>query len=153
MNFAHFFDAVKAYESGAARGDSSGQARLTELANALVDHMLVKFDRIEGYERDFAPELIDEKEDESALAVLHSIWRVYEDWAEEAEPLYERIERMPSARHSVRELDELSKRIGSARARLTVRPEEVLEGHRQARRGETVALEVMRNELRARHGA
>jgi hypothetical protein len=152
MSFVKFFNSIEEYEAQASAGGSGTPSRLAGLANALVDHALEKHRRLEAYERDFGPDMEDERKDESALHVLRAIWQVYEEWLEEAEPLFNRVKRLPSARQTLADLDTLRDTIGGVRARLSVTPEEVLEGHQQARRGEAIPLEVLRNGLRARRG-
>jgi hypothetical protein len=155
MKLAHFYESV-ANLDGVSLGTPDGApARQVELANELVQQLRHQYDHIEAYQRKYNPSLEDEKDDPKALEVLRSIWRMFDGWLAEAEPVYDAVRQLPAARHVVQGLDELRDKVFASKARAQVKPEDIIRGMQQLRRGEGIRTTVqeLRNELHARRGA
>jgi hypothetical protein len=155
MKLAHFYESVgqvDPLDPSAAPADAPWRV---ELANEVVQHLRNEYDRFAAYEEKYSPTLDDEKDDVHALEVLRSIWQMFEAWVEEAEPVYQRVRRLPAASQLVSGLDELRDDIGFSLARLALTPEDELRGACQLRRGEGIrtTVEAFRDDLRARRGA
>lgn len=155
MKLAHFYESVGQIDPLNPSAEPADAPWRLELARDVVQHLRNEYDRLETYEEKYSPALEDEKDDAHALEVLRSIWQMFEAWVNEAKPVYEHVRGLPSARELIPELDELRDNIGFSLVRLALTPEDELRGVCQLRRGEGIrmAVEELRNELRARRGA
>ena len=82
-----------------------------------------------------------------------AIHRLFQEWAAEAEEVLKRIAGVKSLELELDATAALRQELGFARARLTVTPEKLARGRSQARAGQTIPIEVLRNELQARRRA
>jgi hypothetical protein len=133
MSVASLFDAVQEHD----------RSRFVEM---LVKSSREDYARLREYEEEFGPSLADEKKDSAALELFRSIWKLYEQWANEAEQVLARVRVVAGA-------ERLRDDYGAARARLTINPESIIVAKQQLRRGEGIPVEVLRDELRRRRGA
>lgn len=154
MNLAHFYDSVGQVDPLNPDAPPTDAPWRLELANELVQHLRNEYDRLESYEEKYSPTLEDEKDDAHALEVLRSMWQMFDAWVKEAEPVYQRVRRLPAAANPVAELDGLRDDIGFSLARLSMAPEALLRGEQQLRRGEGIRTTVqeLRDVLHARRG-
>jgi hypothetical protein len=81
---------------------------------------------------------------------MRSVWRLYFQWADEAEQVLERADALARPDRRIAGLKELNEAFGRARARLTVTPEQIARAKEQARRGQIVPAKELRDELHAR---
>jgi hypothetical protein len=147
MSVTTLFDTLERQQGGA-----SLNSPLVQLANHLVEAAQADYQRMREYEQSFGPSLEREEEDQDALELLRSIWRMFEGWVEEAERVHQRVSRLPAASQAVPALNDLLDNIGRVRARLALSPEDIILGKQQSRRGEVVPVEALRDDLRARRG-
>lgn len=155
MKLAHFYESVGSLDPADAGMEAADSPRRTQLAKRIVNDLLDDYVRLMGYEKKYLPNLADERGDARSLAVLHSFWRMFEDWVSEAEPIYERVKGLPALCLAIPNINELRDAIIFARLRLRVTPEDELESARRCRRGDCIRTTVqeLRNELRARRRA
>lgn len=115
----------------------------------MVAELRDEYRRIRNYEEVYGdfPEDLD---DGTELELLRSIWRMFDRWAEEAEEVLARAKLLKAAGETIADLDGLEDDYWRSRARLSVTPEQIIHSKQQARRGEIIPVEVLRNELRAR---
>jgi hypothetical protein len=143
MSVASLFEPVQGYD----------RSQVVRLVEKLIKSAREDFVRLKEYESEFSPTLTDGKDDQAALPVLRSIWELWEQWAREAETLVSRFRELQSAGHDVAGIDGLLDDFSFAQARLKMHPENHVTAMQQIRRGEAVAAEGLRNELRRRRGA
>lgn len=155
MKLAQFYESVETPDPAGAGMEAADSPRRTQLAKRIVNDLLDEHARLVGYEKQYLPNLADERGDARSLAVLHSFWQMFEAWVNEAEPVYERVKDLPALCLAIPNIDELRDAIIFARLRLRVKPEDELESARRWRRGECIRTTVqeLRNELRARRRA
>jgi hypothetical protein len=155
MKLAHFYESVGTLDPAEAGMEAADSPRRTQLAKTIVNDLLDEYARLMRYEKQYLPNLADERGDARSLAVLHSFWQLFEAWVNEAEPIYARVKDLPALRLAIPNIDELRDAIVFARLRLRVTPEQELESARRCRRGECIRTTVqeLRNELRARRRA
>jgi hypothetical protein len=126
---------------------------VARLVEKLVKSSREDYARLKDYEAEFGPSLADEKDDEAALQVLRSIWALYAEWARDAEQVLARVKDLKASGHLIPEADGLFDDYSFARAQLAMKPEGIIRGMQQIRRGEVIPVEVLRDELRRRRGA
>jgi predicted transcriptional regulator len=123
-------------------------ARAVELAGQLVDVSLSERRRISQLEADFAP--VDGGDDQAAMEIERSIYSLYQEWAAEAEQVLVRIRRLLASGFDVKDAEAMENAYASTLSRLKFTPERTARGIEQARRGQFVPAEDLRNELRSR---
>ena len=136
-----------------ARSDASGQessTRLARFANRLVESVLLDLDRLRNDERALMAARAGDENDGLDLDVVRSLWELYAQWAQEAEEVLTRARSLRAARPAVRDVARLEDAYGSVRARLSVTPEQVMQGRQQVRQGDGVPAKELRDELRSR---
>jgi hypothetical protein len=145
MTAVALFDAL-ALRAGVP-ADESRSGGLISLAERLIEQSLSDLARVREYEVQFgSPELTSP----SAIDVLTSVYRLYEQWAREAEQVRSRLEALRQTGHSVPASDSLEDAYGRVRARLEVTPEKMSRALEQVRQGEIVSGQGLRDELRTR---
>ncbi len=155
MKLAHFYESVATPDPADVGTDAADSPRRIQLAKTIVSDLLKEYDRLAGYEKQYGPNLADERGDARSLAVLQSFWQMFDAWLGEAEPMYERVKDFPALDSAIPNIDDLRDAIIFARLRLRVTPEDELESSRRFRRGECIhtTVQELRNELRARRRA
>lgn len=147
MTALPLFDAL-VRQSTPSEHAGPAEGRLTEFAEKLVADSLAEFARISEYERQFVwPVELDPAAD---LAVMRATWRLYLEWADEAEQVLDRVSVADSSGGAVVGVTELNLALGRTRARLTVTPEQIARSKEQARQGQFVPAKELRDELNAR---
>jgi hypothetical protein len=145
MTAVSLFDVLVGHGAGtpAAPGDL-----LTQFAGSLVAAALADFERLREYEQQFATARLREPVQE--LERDRVVWRLYAEWADEAEQVLDRARARVAGGAAIEGLDRLDDVIGRTRARLSVTPEQIARGREQARQGQFVPAKGLRDELHAR---
>jgi hypothetical protein len=147
MTAVTLFDAF-ANAGGGPDGDERPREELLLLAQKLVAAALSDLQRLRDYEvQCFAH---DWRDRELHRSLTRSIYELYQQWATEADQVLERVRALAGAGNPVLDAEKLERACGSVQARLQLTPEQIERATEQARRGDTVPAEVLRNELRAR---
>jgi len=147
MTAIPLFDALVRQDIEGALPDPDRPYRLAQLAEKLVDSVLADLDRIGEYERQFgSPDVYGD----SAVEVLQSIYKLYEDWEGEAEQVLTRARQVSGRGKHIDRLGQLEDACGRVYARLGITPEKMARSIEQLRTGRVVSAETIRNELRAR---
>jgi hypothetical protein len=147
MTAVTLFDAFARARGGAGGGEPS-DGEIVSLAHKLVSAALADLQRLRDYELQcFARDWRDADLHRNLTRSLHGL---YQQWARDAEEVVERVRSLSAAGTPVAGADQLEEACGSVLARLQLAPDQIERGTAQARRGETVPGEVLRNELRAR---
>ena len=103
--------------------------------------------RLNKYEIDFgSPELHDPQ----AAEVLRSVFDLYVQWAAEADQLLARAETLERSNQLHAKAEQLADACAKVHARLGVTPEKMARALEQARTGQVIPAETIRDELRAR---
>jgi hypothetical protein len=149
MTAVALFDAFARARGGAGGGGGGPpDGELVSLAHKLVIAALADLQRLRDYEvQCFAH---DWRDADLHRSLTRSLYDLYQQWSTDAEQVLERVRALTAAGKAVADADLLEDACGSVRARLQLTPEQVERATAQARRGETVPAEVLRNELRAR---
>jgi hypothetical protein len=129
--------------TGTGRADPDDP--LTRFAGSLVAAALADFQRLREFEQQFATARLSEPAQE--LERDRVVWRLYAEWADEAEQVLDRARTRVAAGAAVEALDRLDDLIGRTRARLSVTPEQIARGREQARQGQFVPAKGLRDEL------
>jgi hypothetical protein len=146
MSGTSLFDILVANRAHGEEGEDASS--IPWLAQDLLSASLADLERLREYERRFATSAASEPLSE--LAVLRSIFKMYEHWAEDAEQVLVRVRALrPEELPSV-EVNRLDDAIGTILARLTVGPERIVKSKEQARQGQFVPAKELRDELHAR---
>jgi hypothetical protein len=144
MTAIPLFDALARARSSDPRDD---QADAVPMAERLIDASISDLKRIDEYEKEFGqPDL----HSSSAVEILTSVYRLYEQWAGEAEQILRRMRPLVSNGQSLPSAASLEDAYGRVQARLGLTPEKIARGIEDARQNRTVPGEVIRDELRAR---
>jgi hypothetical protein len=143
MSVASLFQSVQEYD----------RSRVVRLVEKLVKSAREDYARLQDYEAEFGPSLVDPKDDEAALQLFRSIWSLYETWARDAEQVLARVDELEASGHVIPARPDLARDLGFTLVRLKVDPASIIRGKQQARRGEAIPVEVLRHELRRRRGA
>lgn len=117
-------------------------------AEKLIAGCLTDIGWLRSSEHDLGLASVDDPSKE--LELRRAIFCLLDQWAHEAEEVYVRALSLRRAGMAVRRIDELNDEIGRVRARLTVRPEQLVSARQLAREGKTVAAKELRDELNAR---
>jgi len=121
--------------------------RSAEVALHLVHSALAELEQIESLDRHVAPEDPDEF-DRKGASLLRGM---YERWADETAELLERVGRLEQQiSTTIHGADMLHHAYGRTRARLSISLDDMEQSLREAARGDTVTLEEVRRDLRAR---
>lgn len=121
---------------------------LTQFAGSLVAAALADFERLREYEQKFATARLSEPAQE--LERDRAVWRLYAEWADDAEQVLSRARARAAAGAPILGLDRLDDAIGRVRARLSVTPEQLASAREQVRQGQFVPAKELRDELHAR---
>lgn len=145
MTAVALFDVV----AGETAGLPPGQPKevLAHLAERLIDTALADLRRIEEDERQFGSPTL---ESPAALNLLRSVYRLFEQWAGDAEQVLIRVRGLISGGHVIPQAEALEDAYARVRARLKLTPEQTAKAMEQVRQGQMVSGEDLRNELRAR---
>ncbi len=129
-----------------ARGTRS--AASAGLAAALVRDLVADLARLRVYEQFFGPPA---GADASRMDEWdRTVWDLYHDWSNEAAKLLDRVRQPDSALPNLAELED---GYGRTMARLSVTPAQTARARRDARAGNTLPIQALRDELRARRRA
>jgi hypothetical protein len=139
------YDAL-AQAGGAADEPIAG--RLRWVAERLLAGALADLQRVRELEEQCLTQ--DWRDAELHRRLTRSIYDLYREWATEAEQLLGRVQRPAGAAALIPRVDELDDAFWRVRARLQLTPEQIEHATEQARRGQTIPAEELRNELRAR---
>jgi hypothetical protein len=144
MTAIPLFDALVRARSSDPRDD---QADAVPIAERLIDASISDLKRIDEYEKEFGqPDL----RSSSAVEILTSVYRLYEQWAGEAEQILRRVRPLVSSGQSIASAASLEDVYGRVQARLGLTPEKIARAIEDARQNRTIPGEVIRDELRAR---
>ena len=136
-----------------ARSAASGNqrsAQLARFADRLVASVLTDLDRLRADEQAILSARAGEEDDGLDLEVVRSLWDLYAHWSQDAEQVIARVRPLVSDADTTRQLDRLEDAYGSVKARLSVRPEAVVQGREQVRQGAGISARELRDELRTR---
>jgi hypothetical protein len=122
--------------------------RLEFLTEELIATALADLERLEKLEREFVPKRTTPAESELELRRL--VWRLFNDWADDAEQLWNRVKALKKSSVSYNGAERLEEAIGKTKARLNVTPEQLSAAVAQARDGQFVPAKELRDELRSR---
>lgn len=150
MTVVPLFDLLERQEQAAADAAPQGGRPSVRLVERAAAALREDFRRLRELEREFGNAADD---DAAELELLRSVWRMFDDWAREAEQVLARLGRVETAGRVVPHADGLRDDYGFARARLSITPEQVIRAKQQVRRGEVVSAKELRDELRARMGS
>src|SRR4051812_47354035 len=104
-----------------AKGDDADAAPLARFAEQLVASALADYKRIVAYEETFV--LTSRREDHASdLELLRPVWKLYQDWADEAEQVLARALSVSPEGRGAPDIAELYNALGGVRARLTLSP-------------------------------
>lgn len=124
--------------------DSTAPSRLAE---QLIDASLADLARLNLYEKDFgSPEL----DDPMIIDVLRSIFELYAQWLTEADQILARARTLKASGKLRAKADQLADACARVHARMGVTPDKLARAVDQARTGQVVPVETIRDELRAR---
>jgi hypothetical protein len=146
MTAVSLFDLLA--REGSSSSDDSPQASLAELAQTLVSDMLADWKRLKEYEQRYSPSL--QEDPQLALEITRSIYLMFQEWAREAEQVLARVQKLAASGQQRADIAALEDAHAFAMARLKLTPEKLAQAMQQARSGNTVPAEELRNELRAR---
>ena len=121
---------------------------LARFAELLLEAALSDLERLGEYERQFAS--APRRDAGQEVEVRGTVWRMYADWADEAEGLLARARSLAAAGAAVSGSDRLDHTIGRVRARLSVTPEQTARAIEDARQGRVIPAKELRDELHAR---
>jgi hypothetical protein len=149
MTAVSLFDLVERF---ARDHEPLTSARLGGLAEKLCRSLADDLERLREYEKEFAAAAAADTDDDDAaeLEILRSIWRLYDAWAQEAEQVLSRVNRLEAAGQAINAAAQLREGYGRVRARLSVTPEQIVKAKQQVRQGHVVPVKELRDELRAR---
>lgn len=149
MTILMLFDALSRQEPPtAASGETEHSQIPGQFAEELVLAAIADHDRLRAYERRFAWAPMQDSGQE--LEVRQSVWRVFANWADEAEGVLLRARSLAAKGRAIQGVDQLDLAVGRVRARLTVSPEKTVQAMEDARQGRVIPAEELRDELRAR---
>ena len=152
MSAIPLFDILSRRQSDhTAQASGNDKSRLLEVAIMLVEAALADYERLRTYETHVRLRR-GENEELFDLELTRSIWQMFSEWASEAEHILERVRRLIASGHSVPRVNELDHAHGVTMARLSLSPESLARSYEQVKRGETIPIQELRDELRARRG-
>jgi hypothetical protein len=148
--------AVTLYDALAQAGGAAAEplaGRLKWLAERLVAGTLADLQRVRELEEQCLTQ--DWRDAELHRRLTRSIYELYREWGTEAEQVLGRVRPQTAgaaaaAAAAIPRADELEDAYWRVRARLQLTPEQIERATEQARRGQTIPAEDLRNELRAR---
>ncbi|HXE52917.1 MAG TPA: hypothetical protein VN541_07885 [Tepidisphaeraceae bacterium] len=123
--------------------------RLVQLAEDLMRSSLADLDRVKDYEKRYVADRSGDQETEK-LDLLRSVWNLYREWAADANQVLTRAKSLHSDPRLKGSIDRLDDAIGRVEARLSLKPEQIMAGIEQARRGQIIPAGELRRELHAR---
>jgi hypothetical protein len=144
MTVVSLFDVLQQQDEAPMSSDP----RLAELAGRMVHALRDDYGRLRQYEQDFGD--VPDDDDAAELELLRCIWRLFDEWAQEAEQVLARAGRLEAVGLAVAQVAELRDDYGLARARLSNTPEQIIRSKQQARGGDVISAKELRDELRAR---
>jgi hypothetical protein len=147
MSGTSLFDILAAEGLHGERREGAS-AGLPWLAQDLVCASMAELERLQLYEERFTSKAVCDATSE--LAVLRSIFQMYEQWAVDAEQVLIRVRALGPQGLPPDEVNRLDDGVGLIRARLTVDPERIMKSKEQARQGQFVPAKELRDELHAR---
>lgn len=148
MSAVGLFDVLSREQLLSQPAGAAPDGRLTEFAASLVASALADLQRIREYEK--LARDIDTTNPALELEILRLIWRLYEEWATEADNVFARASALKRSGIPVPATDQLDDAIGRTRARLSITPEQIARSREQARTGQCVPAKELRDELHAR---
>ncbi|HSZ54179.1 MAG TPA: hypothetical protein VK797_00850 [Tepidisphaeraceae bacterium] len=144
MTAIPLFDALARRQSETT---GKADADAIPLAERLVEASLSDLRRIDDYEQEFG---LPDFRSPSAAEIMSSVYRLYEQWAGEAEQILRRVRRLIAGGRSISSAAALEDAFGRVQARLGLTPEKIARGIEDARQGRTVPVQAIRDELRDR---
>ena len=139
---------VQAGGGGAAAAAEPMAGHLKWMAERLVAEMLADLQRVREYEELCLAQ--DWRDAELHRHLTRSIYELYQEWAAEAEQVLGRVRPSSAAGSPIPRAGELEDQLWRVRARLQFTPERIERATDQARAGQTIPAEELRDELRAR---
>jgi hypothetical protein len=149
MTAISLFDLLARSDQSGPPADAAAAGRLARFADRMVESILGDLERLRGDEQ----VLLDtrgEGDDGLELDLLRSLWNLYGEWSRDADQVLSRVRQLRSLGHAVRDADRLEDAYGSVRARLSVTPEQVIQGRDSVRQGQAIPAKELRDELRTR---
>jgi len=130
------------------RRDPDRIEQIERFAITLVDGALADWQRLLGYEQEFAtlgcitPALEDERN--------RSMYTMYEAWADDAERVLDRVRGLAAKGRAIANVGNLEDAHARVRTRLGLTPEMVFHAMEQVRQGQARPLKELQDELRVR---
>jgi hypothetical protein len=140
--------AVSLFDLMAREGEGSASSpnaeRLARFAGELVQSLLVELDRIRDYEQ------LAAVPDRVAPEIEQAVWRLYDQWAADADQTLARVRIIDGRGGRVADADRLLDALGRVRARLAVTPERLAAARAQVQSGQVRPASDLRHELQDR---
>ena len=128
--------------------EGTRRQELLALVQRMITSLVEQSEQLHEYERQIhatpaANEQVELHRDET-------MYGLFQEWAAEAETLLDRLAAMTALEIDASQSTTLRDELGFARARLKLTPQKLARARAQIRAGQTVPIEVLRNELQAR---
>ena len=147
MTSVALLDALADTELGPAISATECLSQRAALAHDLVVSTLEDLERVRSYEQ-----MILRAAGSAPLrpAMRESAWKLYAEWAQEAVQVVDRVKPLARQGIAVPELAQLDDSLAGVRARLSISAAQVEASVEQARRGQSISVKDLRDELHTR---